>query len=703
MCTKWILSLSFLIPFICHCAREDKAKSPVVKVELKGACDLKNIGSDLSKFTKGELTDEQAGGLWSCAGKAVNDFDRIAKGDLPGGDYSPQAVAKFFEKYFLSNRTIDPKLVGSIMRLKQVLVSGGADRITRRELGRLQDLVSLMRELSVAINPYAKVVFLNAGTASDEEILSANQAFDMSIRRIGEWLGVQNQKYSFSEAKELVRNLREWKKRGQDPAEFLEDFEKVFDVIPALKQILLSGQKDGLYGQDWLPLTQALGQAHCALLALNYSFKENLVAGLNRGALPHGVDKFVSVLDNARRLHASEEIPLSEWSELFAKLEETNWLGEDFTRTALDNALSWAVNRVLNGTAGMTQTAIKEIHLRNLRKNLERWADLRAYVLKSHVRGSALEAKFEVVLNESVPAEWDKEGRQVFSFQPPSQWSKDAKLNMVWPFVVINWLKESFVGDARNELNEAEMLAAGQEILPVLQEFGWLKQTKNTIGKKLLREADLFTASSNGNFMLEVHEAARYVGFVASAFRGAQVWKAQTKYICVDQDAACMRKTAVNPNLNILAPLPRLAAGFKKNPVKEFAKYSKSAEETILGQPVEGTFGTGDLLQAWMIFQYVETFDRHFDTDQNEVIDLAEGKEAYKLFGPMVGKLIEPIGLPSDEVLAFFTFLLKYGDTPFTMLGGQLAWDYWRWHQNDWSLEAHRAKLVDVLKQLSKL
>lgn len=703
MSTKLILSLTLLVPLLCQCAREDKPKSPVVKVELKGSCDLKNIGGDLSKFAKGQLSDAQAGNVWSCAGKAVNDFDRIANGDLQGGDYSPGAVSKFFEKYFLDNRTIDAKLLGSIMRLKQVLVGGDTSKITRRELGRLQDLVSLMRELSVAMNPYAKVIFMNASAASDEEILSANQAFDMSIRRIGEWLGVQNQKYSFSEAKELVRNLREWKRKDKDSAQYLEDFEKVFDVVPSLKQILLSGEKDGLYGADWLPLTQALGQAHCALLALKYSFKENLVAGLNRGVLPHGVDKFVSVLDNARRLHASQEIPLSEWSELFQKIEETKWLNEDFTAKALDNALSWAVNRVLNGTAGKTQTAIKEIHLRNLRKNLERWTDLRAYVLKGEVHGSTLEAKFEAMLNSSPPAEWDSEGRQIFTFNPPDRWTKESKLNMIWPYVIINWLKESFAGESRDYLNEPEMLGAGQEILPVLQGFGWLKQTKNTIGKKLLRESDLFTSSSNGNFTIEVHEATRYIGFVASAFRSAQVWKEKTKNICLDQNAACLRKAALDPALQILAPLPRLTAGFKKNPVKEFAKYSKSAEETILGQPVDGTFGTGDVLQAWMIFQYVETFDRHFDADQNEIINLAEGKEAYKLFGPMVGKMIEPIGLPSEDVLAFFTFLLKFGDTPFTMLGGQLAWDYWRWHQNDWSLETERSKLVDVLKQLSKL
>jgi hypothetical protein len=703
MFSKWFFLLVVSFPFISNCAKEDKPKSPVIYV--KGSCDLKNIGSDLQKFTKGELSDEQVVGVWSCAAQAVNDFDRITKGDLPGGDYSAQAVRDFFKKYFLSNRKVDDKLLASVMRLKQVVVSGSVDRITHQELSRLRDLVQLVRELSVAMNPYAKVIFLNADSASDEEILSANQAFDLSIRRIGEWMGVQNQSYTFAEAKDLIHGLRQWLSQEASQPQALEDFEKVFDVIPSLKQILLSGNKDGLSGADWAPLAQALGQTHCALLAIKYSFKEDFIAGLNRGAIPRGLEKLIATLDESRRLHASQEIPLSEWSEFFQKIEDTGWLSKNFNRKNLDQALSWVVNRLLNGTDGSTETAIKEIHLRTLRKNLGRWMGLRNYILAGQMRdpSSEIETQFEEILAASYPAEWDARGRQVFQVHVPGAWSTAAKLNMIWPFVVVNWIKESFVGENPVNMDEGQMLIAGQEILSVLRAFGWLQKSKDTIGKKLLREADLFTAASNGDSLIDLKEATRYLAFVASAFRAAQEWKEQAKSICADQNAICLRKAAVDSKLDILSPLPHLTAGFKK-PVKEFEKYSKAAEETILGQPATDTMGTGDLLQVWMVFQYVETFEHRFDVDPNDdIINLREGKEAFQLFGGPLGKMVEPIGLPPNEVLGFFTFLLKYGDTPFTMLGGQIAYNHWKWHENDWTLETDRQKLIEVLKQLSKL
>jgi hypothetical protein len=699
MFSKWFFLLVVLFPFISNCAKEDKPKSPVIHV--KGSCDLKDIGSDLEKFAKGKLSDGQVARVWSCAADAVNDFDSITRGDLPGGDYSSQAVRDFFKKYFLSNREVDDQLLASIMRVKQVLVSGDTDRLTHQELSRLRDLVQIVRELSIAMNPYAKVIFLNADSASDEEILSASQAFDFSIRRIGDWLGVQNQNYSFDEAKALIRELRQWLNQKTRQPQALEDFEKFFDVIPPLKQILLSGSKDGLSGADWVPLAQALGHTHCALLAIKYSFKDKLLAG---SAIPRGLEKFVAILDEARRRHDSQEIPLSEWSEFFQEVENTKWLGEEFSRKNLDFALSWVVNRLLNGSGGSNEKAIKEIHLRTLRKNLEDWTDLRAYVLAREARdpASEIENQFEDLLAASVPAEWDAQGRQTFRVHAPAVWSTNAKLNMIWPFVVVKWIKEAFVGEATVRMDEGQMLTVGQEVLSVLRTFGLLQKTKDTIGKKLLREADLFTAASNGDSLIDVKEATRYLAFVASAYQAAQKWKEQAKSVCADQDAICMRRAAADSKLDILSPFPRLVAGFKK-PAKEFAKYSMAAEETILGQPVTGAMGTGDLLQAWMIFQYVETFERRFDVDLNDLLNLNEGKEAFRLFGGPLGKMVEPIGLPPGEVLGFFTFLLKYGDTPFTMLGGQIAYNHWKWHENDWTLETDRQKLIEVLKQLSKL
>jgi hypothetical protein len=65
--------------------------------------------------------------------------------------------------------------------------------------------------------------------------------------------------------------------------------------------------------------------------------------------------------------------------------------------------------------------------------------------------------------------------------------------------------------------------------------------------------------------------------------------------------------------------------------------------------------------------------------------------------------LLSPVGMPQDEVQPFYTFMMKFGDTPFTMWGGPIAFNYWKWHKNEWAFEADRTTLMSILNQLSKL
>lgn len=56
----------------------------------------------------------------------------------------------------------------------------------------------------------------------------------------------------------------------------------------------------------------------------------------------------------------------------------------------------------------------------------------------------------------------------------------------------------------------------------------------------------------------------------------------------------------------------------------------------------------------------------------NQTIELPEATEAYRNMGYALAIALKN-GLPPDDVLAFFTFMMKYGDTPFSMFGGKSA------------------------------
>jgi hypothetical protein len=130
---------------------------------------------------------------------------------------------------------------------------------------------------------------------------------------------------------------------------------------------------------------------------------------------------------------------------------------------------------------------------------------------------------------------------------------------------------------------------------------------------------------------------------------------------------------------------------------QQFVAYMENAEATILGAPEPSKFTTGDLLQTYQLFEYVEVFCELYDTNPNDdVINLTEAETAYVIYGPTLGRL-----LPQSD-LGFFTFLFRYGDTPFTMWGGQILYNTWQQTPQTWTVGADRKILMGILSQLSK-
>src|SRR5205085_2102545 len=135
---------------------------------------------------------------------------------------------------------------------------------------------------------------------------------------------------------------------------------------------------------------------------------------------------------------------------------------------------------------------------------------------------------------------------------------------------------------------------------------------------------DLFTLASNGDGLLGLNEATRYLAFVMGSFRTAQVWLDTTKAACPNAEADCVRAQAEIPGSTILSHMPRLQKAIANWMPGQFAAYMKNAEQTILGAPEAVKFTTGDLLQSYQLFEYVEVFLETYDRDQSEDINLLE-------------------------------------------------------------------------------
>lgn len=685
----------------CSGEKEQSAQPIAPSFKNGGEC-LSQLGDRLSDFFADRMSQNEVIAFWDCTSDAVGDFRKITTGSLPKGNYTPEAIGGFLHRYFLDEALPSP-LLREIMQLKRVLLLGSNEEVSREELTRAQDLLMELKAFSLEIHPHVSVLFRNREGASDYEITAAAQVFKRALTRLSDWLSRNNQSYEIGHLQALIVELNRWNNPDKDEDGLLQTIENFSGVLPHAKRLLLGGDKNLIAGEDWAKILLSVGEVFHVYLSVTHGMDKNLDVVLTSQSLPASVKGLLATLVRAVEARPENELPLLEWRDLFNEIVATGELPEEFTSEGLFNIWKWLLVRPLGqsdgGGLGLAQVEV-------LRVRVDQWLQL--WTLSSTSKVPPLEnlpTKFAQTIKASPPLSWDELGRMIITpDNAPQFWTDSALRHMVWPFVIIDWLKTAYAGENSEVLTSDQFQLAVEEVLPLLQGFGWMEDSETSIFKRLMREADLFTLSSNGNELLDVSEAVRYLTFVVSAYRAADVWLEKVEALpCAGVQADCVRAAAHDLSLGILDSMPRLKQNMAGLPLENFISYMKQDEEILFGAPKETEITVGDLLQIWDLFQYVETFIQRYDRDLSDTINLGEADTSFEVYGPTLTVLLSPVGMPEEEIEPFYTFMMKFGDTPFTMWGGSIAFNYWKWHQDQWSFEAERATLMSILNQLSKL
>ncbi len=704
MFTKILIVVPLVLVLTLGCARENEPGSPpiVPKLKTSGGC-ISSFGDQLKLFADGNMSANQVSDFWNCLSSAVDEYQNLTAGESEPDKYTPQALRRFLQTYFIKDHAISNSLLDSIMELKRVFLAGTSKEVTRAELTRAREFIGELREASLTLRPHVKVLFHKQNQASDAEIRAASTAMEAAFQRLGGWLNQRQQTYSFMQLANFMGALKQWLREGGNTSTSLDTIERVLTILPDSKLILVGGSKQGIELGEWSALTNTIGKLFRVYLASSYGFKENFDAGFNRPVLPEGFLALCDLFEQGIAGHKTENIPLVEFRNLFVSIENAKLLPTNFTAPAMSKMFLWLLQRVIGGTdtkLGLDRESVAHVRLR-----LENWITLFNSNL-SPTSQAPIVTDFHKMLAETPGMEWDSEGRLIFRLHPPTAWTEQNSRHMMWGYILLGWMKDAYGDPKLNYIVQEQMDVAVGEVLPLLQNFGWLPETKMTISKRRFREADLFTLGANGDNHLDLGEAVRYLGFIMGAYRSADVWLTSADTACGGREVSCVRPLALNPTIEILTPMARFETVLKTWGSKRFFKYMKNAEKAILTHEARGVYAMGDLLQVMQLFEYAETFIQRFDADDSESISLNEAMTAFELYGPALGRLLPHKAgteIPRQDVLDFYTFMMNFGDTPYTMFGGQIAFLNWKMHRDNWRFESERDVLMAILAQMSTM
>lgn len=249
------------------------------------------------------------------------------------------------------------------------------------------------------------------------------------------------------------------------------------------------------------------------------------------------------------------------------------------------------------------------------------------------------------------------------------------------------WSKWPLTGDAFHTMVK--------DVLDFMHSLGYLTATKDTIATKLLMEGNLFMPGANGDANLDLAEAFQYGVLALSAYHGSHQLEHMAT-ACKPTDYACLRAFLFQNRQTLFVNFTGLNKWLSANP-SIWPTFSTNVATVV---------EEDQIFQQFMVYHYIESFMQRFDNNHNGTIDVDEAKMSYALFHPALDTLIVNRGiLPEDQLLAFFTFLFKYGAAPdpTSLTHGPLAWEFWRWFPGLWSFEADRNSLASILAQLAQL
>ncbi|MGZ3686961.1 MAG: hypothetical protein ACXVBW_01590 [Bdellovibrionota bacterium] len=246
------------------------------------------------------------------------------------------------------------------------------------------------------------------------------------------------------------------------------------------------------------------------------------------------------------------------------------------------------------------------------------------------------------------------------------------------------------------------------------------------------REANLFTFSGNGDSRLDESELSQLFTFILSSKNmGDRVHKiAAQKCSSGKLDSAgepmlfadCFRLRYFSQFERIYAQMPELAKAYREL-YQDSSKYNeRMAFEQNL---IQGAFGTQLITQVdsagsqtmAMISHYVEALFARFDVNDDGVLDHAEGEEAFRVFEPMITRLIReklgqgsrsdaacpPYPDPQWVPRAVFMYMLAKGHLPEDGAKGMMDLNNFNNLEWNWGkmIHADRARVLSIFAAIN--
>lgn len=710
---------------LLSCAGENKAaKPPVVNFEKAKYTCLLNADETLDLFFQGSLPNEEITVFWNCLDIAVRQFVSLTEGKN-GKNYTADEIAGFLDRFFLENWGLrsEKMLLVRVMEVKQLFIGGSVQSVSYEDLfTKARALIQTFKQITLDLNPHMRTIhdgFLNGRSVTnfkDEQVAAAEAAIKQALTKIGQVVQPDSRFYSFSQAADFLANLEKFMKKKRP--EFSFDLAiKVMPLLGEIKGLLVKPPYDLIKREEWTDLLALVGDFLGAVLRYRHFIQDqDWDRAPALAQLEYISDLAMSALERGLKFQPQNTYHYLDLDRLMGVLDDLNWLPLDINKKTAQNALRVLGHKVLahGGADGLNKE-----DLTHLNKEVVRWLEVQQFINKFIEQGATPKTNSEQEMKLIMDAPWslrvDQDGRLQFSGgNIPYDRSSLTRLN--WQRALIRALMRGYHREEQSEnvvgLTQDEFTVLAQDWESLAEAIG-LFQTGGAAryAKKIFMEANLFMPSSNGDNLIDFTEATQYLAYGVSGLSVSSMVEETILPLCASPQAPhkylaeCLRQQLFANIDKLFSHLPMLQNYINRNPQTWSALFEK-VEITGRGSVKQDDFSRGDIVEAFVLLQYIETFFLSYDDDHTQTISVPESLAAFPTFEYYLGQIVSDgfgLDMEQSELTALFTFLFKYGKPPQSTFSGLLRFINWRLSSCRWQYEADRLRVAEILSELNKL
>ena len=706
----------------------------------------------IQSYFQGTSNVSEVSQAYACASDAVTMFTANTQGANPDY-YTPKEIRSFLEQFFLGDIKVSDSLLAEAMRVKQILLGGANDKITRQELARAQTAIQILKTESLRNHPYISILM---GTLSREEALKdpakievAMQNLHITTINLGALFSNSSITYETRDLKNLLVAVKPLFKNWSGPDNII----KYIPTFELAKSVLLNPLGNKIAAGDWQPLLSNAAKLYAVYLRSHYLMSgKDLMAGEGLKQMKQMVDEIAIIVKTAIDVKPSKTISYAYLDQIVDEMERMELTELDVRDSTIQHVVRVAFNKLFNPKTSSSgkrkSTRVEGLTLAGFDAaygtvmgwlDMQRvWDEVRTEAVYNdpRLKNQAIPLKtirklwptkstpykqahedIRRLFNRENPTIFAANGTVVFERSSSYQAFSDVTFQqMNWKSLAMRLIMNGYSSrpekDAYTGITKDQTKEFYDDIHELASDFKYVEPNDNVLWETSFDEANMFAMSADANDKISYNEMFDWMSMVlGGGVLQTRLYSDMTdrcskagedyfrrKQVTVD----CMRTRHKATFATTYKELPNWVKIAKNLDDENFLTFQKLLETATrdkakIGQPV----GISELTRMTMVMQYIESIYTRFDVDQSGTITYEEAEKAFPLFRDV---LKASSGLKTDKSnFGLFCWLLYKGKPP-KSLGEKLDFAViWLKSEGKWKkVKADRLKLLSIVSALKE-